>query len=224
MPTGQRPDDTTGQASAKIIYSTKTSRERTTAWGEGEERCGGPGLHLKEEGTQNEPMSAAPTQQCPLFVGLNLHPPGPTSGWTPKGCSGWASQFETSPAPGSFPGQQGAKTQTTVHVPAPTRPETWHYDSRGGCSDTSFLPKRALQPLPIALSRAAPVGMCQTRAHCGTKRCPRGVLPQQPTQAGKSPGPPSPSQAMGKPGRPFRARVRRRKKVYMPRRHMEERK
>lgn len=55
MPPGQGPADTTGQASAKIIYSTKTSRERTTAWGEGEERWGGPGPHLKERGHKLNP-------------------------------------------------------------------------------------------------------------------------------------------------------------------------
>lgn len=142
----------------------------------------------------------------------------------------WAALQHGTGFPSLQPAQcQGASEGSWVpkHKPPfmsqpPTRPKTWHYDLGGGCSDTSFLPKRALHPLPWVrrLPGAGQLlrGMCQTPPRCGTKRCPKGVLPQQPTH----PGPPNPSQAMGKPGRPFRARVRRRKKVYMPSRHMDE--
>lgn len=115
---------------------------------------------------QLNPQLLPPAQ---LFAGLNPHLPGPTSGLTPKDCSSawdWASQLETKPAPGSSRGQLGAETQTAVGVPAPMHPKTWHRDLRGGCSDTSFPPKKALHPPPptlcevTAASGAAPGGVC----------------------------------------------------------------
>lgn len=83
MPAWQGPADTAGPASAKIIYSTKTSRERATVWGGGEERWGGALGHVFKVGggtphkMQLNPRLPSPTQQCPLFGGLNPPPSWP---------------------------------------------------------------------------------------------------------------------------------------------------
>lgn len=53
------------------------------------------------------PWLLPPPSSIPLLGGLNLHPPGPTSGWTPMGCSpaqDWAPQCEPAQCQGASEG------------------------------------------------------------------------------------------------------------------------
>lgn len=101
----------------------------------------------------------------------------------------------------------------------------------GGCSDTSFPLKKSSPPSTPTLGESTTAsGQLLGRMHqmspIWDKMLSRGALDQQLTHPtlGEPLALCNCSQATGKLGRPFRARVRRRKKVYMPRRHMEERK